>query len=57
MVKTVIIDHAQWQNRRKSSMQSVFLTIWHYILNAEFTKTHSFRLSEKVKFKFFHSSL
>jgi len=31
------------QNRRKAVCRSVLLT-WHYILSAEFTQTHSFRL-------------
>jgi len=33
------------QNRRKKAVcRSVFLTTWHCILSAQFTKTHSFRL-------------
>jgi len=28
----------------KAVFKSVFLTTWHYILGAELTKTHSFRL-------------
>jgi len=28
----------------KAVCRSVFLTIWHYILSVELTKTHSFRL-------------
>jgi len=32
------------QNRRKAVCRSVFFTTWHYILSAELTNTHSFRL-------------
>jgi len=29
---------------KKTVRKSVFLTTWHYIVSAELTKTHSFRL-------------
>jgi len=48
VVSAVFLNLVDWRRvsqwAEKAVCRSVFLTIWHCILSAEITKTHSFRL-------------